>query len=129
MTQRESSGLWLVHDPMMPLAGVRVLDAGTVLAGPGMAARLGDFGADVIKVEHPGGDTTRTMGWAVDGITLWSKWVNRNKRPITLNLSTRRGGELLLRLAESADVFIESFRPRCSPSRSVSTLFGSVECA
>jgi crotonobetainyl-CoA:carnitine CoA-transferase CaiB-like acyl-CoA transferase len=95
----------------MPLAGVRVLDAGTVLAAPGTAARLGDFGADVIKVEHPSGDATRTMGWAVDGVTLWSKWVNRNKRPITLNLSATAGQDLLLRLVATADVLIESFRP------------------
>jgi crotonobetainyl-CoA:carnitine CoA-transferase CaiB-like acyl-CoA transferase len=95
----------------MPLTGVRVLDAGTVLAAPGTAARLGEFGADVIKVEHPSGDTTRTLGWAVDGVTLWSKWVNRNKRPITLNLSATAGQALLLRLVATADVLIESFRP------------------
>ena len=111
MTEPEPAGLWRIHDPSMPLAGVRVLDAATVLAGPGMAARLGDFGADVIKVEHPSGDTTRTMGWAVDGVTLWSKWVNRNKRPITLNLSVPAGQDLLQRLAATADVLIESFRP------------------
>jgi crotonobetainyl-CoA:carnitine CoA-transferase CaiB-like acyl-CoA transferase len=111
MSQPEPPGLWRVHDPSLPLSGVRVLDAGTVVAGPGIAARLGDFGADVIKVEHPGGDATRTMGWAVDGVTAWSKWINRNKRPVTLNLSAPRGQELLLRLAESADVLIESFRP------------------
>ncbi len=111
MTEPEPPGPWRVHGPRMPLAGVRVIDAGTVVAGPGMAARLGDFGADVIKVEHPSGDTTRTMGWAVDGVTLWSKWVDRNKRPITLNLSVPAGQDLLLRLAATADVLIESFRP------------------
>jgi crotonobetainyl-CoA:carnitine CoA-transferase CaiB-like acyl-CoA transferase len=95
----------------MPLGSVRVLDAGTVLAGPGIAARLGEFGADVIKVEHPSGDTTRTLGWSVGGVSLWSKWVNRNKRPITLNLSMEAGQALLLRLVASADVLIESFRP------------------
>src|SRR5439155_21628761 len=111
MTDPDPPGPWRVHDPQMPLAGVRVLDAGTVVAGPGIAARLGDFGADVIKVEHPDGDTTRTMGWAVGGVTLWSKWIDRNKRPVTLNLSKPRGQELLLRLAATADVFVESFRP------------------
>jgi crotonobetainyl-CoA:carnitine CoA-transferase CaiB-like acyl-CoA transferase len=111
MTDPEPPGPWRVHDPTMPLAGVRVLDAGTVLAAPGTAARLGEFGADVIKIEHPSGDTTRTLGWAVDGVTLWSKWVNRNKRPITLNLSASAGHDLLLRLTATADVLIESFRP------------------
>ncbi|HJP65761.1 MAG TPA: CoA transferase [Actinomycetota bacterium] len=94
------------------LEGIRVLDIGTVIAGPGIAARLGDFGADVIKVEHPrSGDTSRTMGWSVDGVALWWKWVGRNKRPVTLDLSHPKGQELLLRLAETADVLVESFRP------------------
>ena len=111
MTDPDPPGPWRVHDPQMSLAAVHVLDAGTVVAGPGIAARLGDFGADVIKVEHPDGDTTRTMGWAVDGVTVWSKWIDRNKRPVTLNLSKPHGQELLLRLAATADVFVESFRP------------------
>lgn len=96
----------------LPLRGVRVLDVATVVAGPGAAARLGDFGADVIKIEHPRvGDASRSMGWSVDGVTLWSKWIGRNKRPITLDLSRPKGRDLLLRLLDTADVFIESFRP------------------
>jgi crotonobetainyl-CoA:carnitine CoA-transferase CaiB-like acyl-CoA transferase len=96
----------------LPLEGIRVLDLGTVVAGPGAAARLGDFGADVIKVERPqGGDTTRSLGWSVDGVTLWWKWIGRNKRPVTLNLGDRRGQDLLLRLVADADVLVESFRP------------------
>jgi crotonobetainyl-CoA:carnitine CoA-transferase CaiB-like acyl-CoA transferase len=96
----------------MPLAGVRVLDVSTVIAGPGAAARLADFGADVIKVEHPiTGDTTRHLGWTVNGVALWWKQIARNKRPVTLNLSHPEGQSLLLRLAERADVLIESFRP------------------
>lgn len=106
-----TDGLWKVHDEGLALAGVRVLDAGTVIAGPGIAARLGDFGADVIKVEHPRGDTTRTMGWTVGDVALWSKWIDRNKRPVTLDLSRPKGRDLLLRLAASADVLVESFRP------------------
>jgi crotonobetainyl-CoA:carnitine CoA-transferase CaiB-like acyl-CoA transferase len=95
-----------------PLHGIRVLDIATVIGGPGTAARLGDFGADVIKVEHPEyGDTTRNLGWKVHGTTLWWKLIGRNKRPITLRLSDPRGRDLLLRLAESADVLVESFRP------------------
>jgi crotonobetainyl-CoA:carnitine CoA-transferase CaiB-like acyl-CoA transferase len=97
-----------------PLEGVRVLDIATIIAGPGAAARLGDFGADVIKVEHPnGGDTSRNLGWKAPGSqsALWWKQIGRNKRPITLNLSKGKGQELLLRLIETADVLIESFRP------------------
>lgn len=96
----------------LPLAGLRVLDVATVIGGPGVATRLGDFGADVIKVEHPvTGDTTRSFGWRVGGVTLWWKHLSRNKRPVTLRLSDPRGQELLLRLVERADVLIESFRP------------------
>jgi crotonobetainyl-CoA:carnitine CoA-transferase CaiB-like acyl-CoA transferase len=96
----------------MPLEGVRVLDVATVIGGPGAATRLADFGADVIKVEHPvAGDTTRAFGWRVGGVALWWKHISRNKRPITLQLSHPRGRDLLLRLAERADVLVESFRP------------------
>jgi crotonobetainyl-CoA:carnitine CoA-transferase CaiB-like acyl-CoA transferase len=96
----------------LPLAGLRVLDVATVIGGPGAATRLGDFGADVIKVEHPvTGDTTRSFGWRVGGVTLWWKHLSRNKRPVTLKLSDPRGQDLLLRLVERADVLIESFRP------------------
>jgi crotonobetainyl-CoA:carnitine CoA-transferase CaiB-like acyl-CoA transferase len=96
----------------LPLAGLRVLDVATVIGGPGVATRLGDFGADVIKVEDPGvGDTTRAFGWRVGGVALWWKLIGRNKRPITLKLSHPKGRDLLLRLVEGADVLVESFRP------------------
>jgi crotonobetainyl-CoA:carnitine CoA-transferase CaiB-like acyl-CoA transferase len=99
-------------DRPLPLEGVRVIDAATVIGGPGAATRLADFGADVIKIEHPrGGDTTRRFGWRVGGVALWWKHLGRNKRPVTLKLSDPRGAELLLRLAEGADVLVESFRP------------------
>jgi len=89
-----------------------VLDAATVIAGPGVCARLGDFGADVIKIEHPKmGDTTRNLGWKVQGVALWWKHISRNKRPVTLDLSHPKGQEILLRLAGTADVLVESFRP------------------
>jgi crotonobetainyl-CoA:carnitine CoA-transferase CaiB-like acyl-CoA transferase len=89
-----------------------VLDISTVIAGPSVAAHLGDFGADVIKVEHPStGDTTRNIGWRVGDHALWWKTISRNKRPITLNLSVPRGQELLIRLARDADILVESFRP------------------
>lgn len=98
--------------PALPLDGIRVVDAANVIAGPGAAARLGDFGADVIKIEHPNlGDPTRKMGWEVDGTALWWKWISRNKRPVTLNLSHPAGQDIFMQLADTADVVIESFRP------------------
>ncbi len=96
----------------LPLEGVRILDVATVIAGPGTTARLSDFGADVIKVEHPvTGDTARSLGWKAGDVSLLWKHVGRNKRPITLNLSDPRGQDLLRRLVDGADVVVESFRP------------------
>jgi len=96
----------------LPLQGIRVLDVAHVIAGPHLAARLGDFGADVVKVEHPrGGDTSRQLGWKVGGQALWSKHLGRNKRSVTLDLSVPGGQDLLAGLAGSADVLIEAFRP------------------
>ncbi|TAM60125.1 CoA transferase [bacterium] len=94
-----------------PLTGVRVLDVATILAGPLAAALLGDFGADVIKVEHPRGDSIRSHGADKDGHGLLWKLVGRNKRTVTLDLSKPEGAELLLRLVERSDVLIENFRP------------------
>jgi crotonobetainyl-CoA:carnitine CoA-transferase CaiB-like acyl-CoA transferase len=95
-----------------PLAGLRVVDASTLFAGPLAATMLGDFGADVIKVEHPKrGDPARSHGYAKDGIGLWWKMLGRNKRAVTCDLSAPAGRELFLRLAGSADVVIENFRP------------------
>ena len=75
------------------------------------ATLLGDFGAEVIKVEHPRGDPVRSHGYQKDGINLWWKMLARNKRTVTCNISTARGQELMRRLVESADVLIENFRP------------------
>lgn len=94
-----------------PLDGVRVLDVATLFAGPLIATFLGDFGADVIKIEHPKGDPIRTHGHSKGGVPLWWKVVGRNKRTVTLNLSTAEGQELFLALAREADVVIENFRP------------------
>ncbi|MBT6274090.1 MAG: CoA transferase [Chromatiales bacterium] len=93
-----------------PLDGIRVLDISTVIAGPHMAMLLADFGADVIKVEHPRGDPLRGTGYQKDGVGLWWKMANRNKRCITLNLNSTDGKELFLRLVDDADVVIENFR-------------------
>ncbi|XVU21219.1 CaiB/BaiF CoA transferase family protein [Actinoplanes sp. CA-054009] len=95
---------------MTPLDGVRVVDASTLFAGPLAATILGDYGADVIKVEHPAkGDPARGHGPAKDGVPLWWTMLGRNKRTITLDLS--RGGEVFRRLLAGADVLIENFRP------------------
>ncbi|MFE9018198.1 CaiB/BaiF CoA transferase family protein [Streptomyces sp. NPDC007808] len=95
-----------------PLAGLRVLDLATLFAGPLAATMLGDFGAEVIKVEHPAKpDPSRGHGPAKDGVGLWWKVLGRNKRTITLNLSKPGGRATLLRLASTADVVIENFRP------------------
>ncbi|MER5192661.1 CaiB/BaiF CoA transferase family protein [Streptomyces sp. NPDC002755] len=95
-----------------PLHGVRVLDLATLFAGPLAATMLGDFGAEVIKVEHPGRpDPSRGHGPSKDGVGLWWKLLGRNKRTITLDLSRPGGRATLLRLAATADVIIENFRP------------------
>ena len=94
-----------------PLDGLRVLDAATIYAGPLTAMLLGDFGAEVIKVEHPRGDPLRTHGPAANGYGLWWKVLARNKRTMTLNLSTPGGQETMLELAAKSDVLIENFRP------------------
>ncbi|MFP1623830.1 CaiB/BaiF CoA transferase family protein [Streptomyces sp. 5K101] len=98
--------------PPAPLAGLRVLDLATLFAGPLCATLLGDFGAEVIKVEHPTRpDPSRGHGPAKDGIGLWWKVLGRNKRTVTLDLSTPGGRATLLRLARTADVVVENFRP------------------
>jgi len=94
-----------------PLTGLRVLDVSTVYAAPITAMLLGDFGAEVIKVEHPDGDPARTHGWSRDGHGLWWKVIARNKHTVTLNLGTAQGQELLRRLVVDADVLVENFRP------------------
>jgi crotonobetainyl-CoA:carnitine CoA-transferase CaiB-like acyl-CoA transferase len=94
-----------------PLDGITVIDAATLFAGPLAATVLGDFGAEVIKVEHPKGDPSRSHGWAKDGVGLWWKMLGRNKRCVTLSLSKPEGAELFKKLAREADVLIESFRP------------------
>jgi len=101
-----------VTDGALPLAGVRVLDLSNLLAAPLATMYLADFGADVIKVEHPArGDELRNWGLARDGVGLFFKMVNRNKRLVTLDLKSERGRELCLALARGADVVVENFRP------------------
>jgi crotonobetainyl-CoA:carnitine CoA-transferase CaiB-like acyl-CoA transferase len=94
-----------------PLSGIRVLDISTVYAAPIAAMLLGDFGAEVIKVEHPRGDPARTHGASKDGHGLWWKVIARNKRTMTLVLSKPEGRDVLLELVRDSDVLIENFRP------------------
>jgi crotonobetainyl-CoA:carnitine CoA-transferase CaiB-like acyl-CoA transferase len=100
--------------PAGPLAGIRVLDLATVIAGPGAARYLADFGADVLKVERPGtGDSTRGMGVPdpLDGTSLYWKLVSRNKRCAVIDLKSDDGRAAILRLVEDAHVVVENFRP------------------
>lgn len=97
-----------------PLADLRVIDLATVVAGPGCARYLADFGADVIKVERPGsGDTTRAMGWTHpdDDVTLWWKLAGRNKRSVVADLKDPDDLALVRRLIATADVLVENLRP------------------
>lgn len=94
------------------LAGLKVVDASTLFAGPMAAMHLGDMGAEIVKVEHPRRpDPSRGHGAAKDGVNLWWKTLGRNKRAITADLSSPGGREVFLALTEWADVVIENFRP------------------
>ena len=95
-----------------PLDGIRVLDCSTILAGPLTCQLLGDYGAEVVKVEHPEQpDGMRGHGEHVNGVGLWWKEVARNKRTMGLHLGEPDGAELFLELAATCDVVVESFRP------------------
>ncbi|MFV8132214.1 CaiB/BaiF CoA transferase family protein [Streptomyces syringium] len=94
-----------------PLTGLRVIDTATLFAGPFAATLLGDYGADVVKIEHPDGDPARRYGAQADGIPVWWKVVARNKRSATLDLHTDEGQRLFRRLAADADLIVENFRP------------------
>ena len=98
---------------MPALDGLRVIDMATVFAGPGAARHLGDFGADVIKIEAPAGDGVRRMGWfpPEGGDSYTWKLLGRNKRAVVADLKTDTGRDALLALARQADVLIENFRP------------------
>ena len=98
---------------MQALDGIRVIDMATVLAAPGAARYLADFGADVVKVEAPAGDGTRRLGWRDprDGETFMWKVVNRNKRALVLDLKTADGVAAMRRLVATVDVLIENHRP------------------
>lgn len=95
-----------------PLSDVRVIETGTLIAGPFCGQLLADFGAEVIKVEDPGaGDPIRQWGQKRDGVTLTWPVIARNKKSVTCNLRTPEGQEILRDLVSSADVLVENFRP------------------
>jgi len=95
-----------------PLAGVRVLELGSLIAGPFCAKTLGDFGAEVIKVEPPGeGDPLRKWRRMRNGTSLWWHVQSRNKRSVTCDLRKPEGQEIVRRLARRAHILVENFRP------------------
>jgi len=95
-----------------PLAGLRILDLSTVVAGPLASGLLADYGADVVKVEMPGrGDALRSLAPHKDGVSLWWKVTNRNKKGITLDLRRPEAREVLAPLVRGSDVVVENFRP------------------
>src|SRR5205807_7835569 len=96
-----------------PLAGVRVIELGMLLAGPFAGRLLGDMGAEIVKIEPPGQpDPLREWGKArYEGRSLWWPVQSRNKKCCTLDLRVERGQALLLELVEHADVLVENFRP------------------
>jgi crotonobetainyl-CoA:carnitine CoA-transferase CaiB-like acyl-CoA transferase len=93
------------------LKDVRVLDIASFMAAPMASMWLGDFGADVVKVEHPNGDPIRSWGNDKEGVPLFWKMVGRNKRSIAVDPHEKQGQELLLELCAVADVVVENFRP------------------
>jgi crotonobetainyl-CoA:carnitine CoA-transferase CaiB-like acyl-CoA transferase len=96
----------------LPLAGIRVLDIASMLAGPYGATMLGDMGADVIKIEPPYGDESRAIGVKVENDSGFYIGINRNKRSVVLDLTKPEGKELYFRLVRTADIIIDNLRPQ-----------------
>ena len=95
-----------------PLAGLKVIELGQLIAGPFAAKTLGDFGADIVKIEPPGvGDPLRKWRLLKDGTSLWWQVQSRNKRSVALDLKDAAAQEIVRKLAAEADVLIENFRP------------------
>ena len=94
-----------------PLQGLRVIELGQLLAGPFAGCMLGYFGAEVIKVEPPGGDPIRNWREVKGGTSLWWHSLGRNKKCISLDLKTEKGRDLVRQLLKSADIVVENFRP------------------
>lgn len=97
---------------MLPLSGIKVVDLTRILSGPYCTMILADLGAEVIKIESPGGDDTRQWGPPfVHGESAYFLSINRNKKSMVLNLKQERAKEVFLKLVETADVVVENFRP------------------
>ncbi|MBC9987674.1 CoA transferase [Haloferax sp. AS1] len=102
----------MTNDTNGPLDGLVVLEAGSMISGPTVGRFMADFGATVIKIEHPAfGDHIRRFGPQKDGVGLWHKYLSRNKQSITLNISTDEGAAVFEDLVGEADLLIENFRP------------------
>lgn len=102
----------MTTDSTSVLSGIRILDIGTMIAGPFSATLLADFGAEVIKVERPdGGDTLRKLGPFVDGESLYWAVDGRNKKSVTIDFHKERGKTLFKELVKISDVVVENFRP------------------
>ena len=104
----------ILPENQKPLTGIRVLDIACFIAAPYAATIMSEFGADVIKVEHPnGGDPFRQFGTKTELPDQSLAWLNeaRNKRSVTLNLSKPEGADILKKLARNSDVICENFRP------------------
>ena len=96
----------------MKLEGLRVLDLSLFLPGPHLTMMMADHGADVIKIEPPGGEPVRKVGYRTeDDVSVWFRNTHRGKRSVVLDLKSDAGLKSLLKLAETADVFVEAFRP------------------
>src|SRR5262245_40198314 len=117
-------GSSMLTDPQSPLAGVRVLDASRVLAGPFCGMILGDLGAEVIKVEQPNtvGDETRTWGPPFAGdLSAYYLSCNRNKKAITLDMSHPEGRRVFLSLVNRCDILVENFLPKSAAKLGLTT--------
>ena len=97
-----------MENSLGPLAGIRVVEMTHMVMGPAVGAILGDLGANVIKVEPISGDKTRNLKGAGSGYFLT---FNRNKRSIAVDVKSKEGKEIVLKLLSKSDVFIENFRP------------------
>ncbi|HAF90128.1 MAG TPA: formyl-CoA transferase, partial [Pseudomonas sp.] len=96
----------------LPLHGLKVIEMGQLIAGPFASKLLGEFGADVIKIEPPGvGDPLRKWRKLKDGTSLWWHVQSRNKRSVTLDLKAAEGQEIVRQLVAEADILVENFRP------------------
>ena len=113
MTLRERAAFFMqTRKSTGPLAGIKVLELGTLIAGPFCSRMLAEFGAEVIKIESPdGGDPIRQWRVLKDGTSLWWAVQARNKKSVTLNMKDPRGQDIARKLALDADVIIENYRP------------------